>query len=229
MKDFKQIWKQLQAEEAKSSVSLPAYPAQQLKINHDKASWILEEQELGNQVSMFVIKTFAQTTVFDSNGRLILKSQIYTPREKAKALVLYSIGGQYTNTLLTEALKNINEDEFSVVNSWILPVVITSTKKLQKAVWEAKRSALKSLINFMKEESINRLSGYELKTKLVKQKNGVKIWSEPKVVGAKSVEYVDEDILKFAYEYFTEFEQFIVKYNTTIFRSQNTDDIPVEL
>ncbi len=226
MQDLKQAWKQLQQEEARPTTSLPTYPAPQLRINHDKALWVLGEvegQELGNQVSVFIVKTYAQTTIFNSNGNLVLKSQIFTPKERTKALVLYSLGGQFTNTLLTEALKNINEDEFSVINSWILPVVITSTKEPQKAVWEAKRSALKSLINFMKEEGISSLTGYELVIKLVKQKNGVKIWAEPKVVGLKHVDNLPDDVLKTAYEYLTEFEQFRVKYNTTVFRR---DDLP---
>lgn len=229
MQDLKQVFRQLQAEEAKPSASLPAYPVPQLKINHDKAVWVLgEEQELGNQVSVFVVKTYAQTTVFNADGRLVLKSQIFTPRERSKALVLYSLGGQFTNTLLTEALKNINKDEFSVINAWILPVIITNTEP-QKAVWEAKRSALKSLINFMREEAINSLTSYEITLKLVKQKSGVKIWAEPKVMSVKSVDHISEDILKLAYEYLTEFEQYKFKYNTTVFMSQNADDIPVEL
>ena len=189
-----------------------------------------EEQELGNQVSAFIVKTYSQTTIFNADGKLVLKSQIYAPRERNKALVLYSLGGQFTNTLLTEALKNINEDEFSVINAWILPVVITNTQELQKAVWEAKRSALKSLINFMKEEAISGLTGYELTIKLIKQRNGVKIWAEPKVVGVKSVDHISEDILKLAYEYLTEFEQFRIRYNSAVFRSQSADaDIPIEL
>jgi hypothetical protein len=228
MQDLKQAWKQLQQEEAKPSVSLPTYPAPQLKINHDKAIWTLgEEQELGNQVSVFIVKTYAQTTIFNSNGNLVLKSQIFAPRERNKALVLYSLGGQFTNTLLVEALKNINEDEFSVINAWILPVIITSTKEPQKAVWEAKRSALKSLINFMKEEGISGLTGYELTIKLVKQKNGVKIWAEPKVVGVKHVDNVPDDVLKIAYDYLTEFEQFRVKYNSAVFRNaSDNEDLP---
>jgi hypothetical protein len=227
MQDIKQTWKQLQQEEVKPTTSLPTYPAPQLRINHDKAVWTIgEEQELGNQVSVFVVKTYAQTTIFNSNGNLVLKSQIFAPRERNKALVLYSMGGQFTNTLLVEALKNINEDEFSVINAWILPVVITSTKEPLKAVWEAKRSALKSLINFIKEESISSITGYELTIKLVKQKNGVKIWAEPKVVGVKHVDNLSDDILKIAYEYLTEFEQFRLKYNTTVFRKVSSDDLP---
>jgi len=226
MQNIRETWKQLQAEETRPTTSLPTYPAPLLKINHDKAIWILgEEQELGNQVSLFIVKTYAQTTIFNSNGNLVLKSQIFSPRERNKALVLYSLGGQFTNTLLTEALKNINEEEFSVINAWILPVVITSNKELQKAVWEAKRSALKSLINFMKEESINSLTGYELTIKLVKQKNGVKIWAEPKVVGVKHVDNISDDILKTAYDYLTEFEQFRVKYNTSVFRRTEDEDL----
>jgi len=227
MQNFKEAWKQLQQEEAKPTTSLPTYPAQQLKINHDKAIWTLgEEQELGNQVSVFVVKTYAQTTIFNSNGNLVLKSQIFTPKERGKALVLYSLSGQFTNTLLVEALKNINEEEFSVINSWILPVVITSTKETVKAVWDAKRSALKSLINFMKEENISSLTGYELTIKLVKQKNGVKVWAEPKVVSMKHVDNLSDDILKTAYEYLTEFEQFRVKYNSAVFRRTDNDDLP---
>jgi hypothetical protein len=227
MQNFKEVWKQLQQEEAKPTTSLPTYPALQLKINHDKAIWTLgEEQELGNQVSVFIAKTYAQTTIFNSNGNLVLKSQIFTPKERSKALVLYSLGGQFTNTLLVEALKNINEEEFSVINAWILPVVITSTKEPVKAVWEAKRSALKSLINFMKEENINSLTGYELTIKLVKQKNGVKIWAEPKVMSMKHVDNIPDNILKTAYEYLTEFEQFRVKYNSAVFRRTDNDDLP---
>ena len=227
MQDLRKIWKQLQ-EEAKPSTSLPSYPAPQLKINHDKAIWTLEDQEIGNQVAVFIVKTYSQTTIFNSNGNLVLKSQIFTPREKPRALVLYSLGGQFTHTLLTEALKNINEAEFSVINSWILPVIITTSKEPQKAVWEAKRSALKSLINLMKEETINNLAGYELTLKLVKQKNGVKIWAEPKVISVKPLDNIPEDTLKLGYEYLSEFEQFRIKYNTTSFKSQ-TDDIPIEL
>jgi hypothetical protein len=227
MQDIREAWKQLQQEEVKPATSLLTYPAPQLRINHDKAVWTIgEEQELGNQVSVFVVKTYAQTTIFNSNGNLVLKSQIFAPRERNKALVLYSMGGQFTNTLLVEALKNINEDEFSVINAWILPVVITSTKEPLKAVWEAKRSALKSLINFIKEESISSITAYELTIKLVKQKNGVKIWAEPKVVGVKHVDNLSDDILKIAYEYLTEFEQFRLKYNTTVFRKVSSDDLP---
>jgi len=230
MQDIKQVWKQLAAEERKPSASLPTYPAPQIKINHDKAVWMLgEDQELGNQVSVFVLSTYSQSTVFNADGKLVLKSQIYAPRERSKALVLYSIGGQFTNTLLTEALRTINEDEFSVINAWVLPVVITSTKEQVKAVWEARRSALRSLINFLKEEGLPSLTGHEISVKLLKQRNGVKLWAEPKVVGVKSVDHISDDVLKIAHEYLTEFEQFKVRYNTTVFRSQNSDDMPIEL
>jgi hypothetical protein len=227
MQNIKDTWKQLQQEEAKPSVSLPSFPAKQLKINHDEAVWMLEDQKLSNQISMFVVRTYMQTTIFNTDGRLVLKSQIYTPKERSKALVLYSLGGQFTNTLLTEALKHIEEQEFSVINSWILPVVITSQKEPAKAWWDAKRSSLKVLINLMKEEQINTLSGYELVVKLVKQKNGVKMWSEPKVMAIRNIEALSENILKLAHEYLVEWEQFRIKYNASSFKQDN--DIPIEL
>jgi hypothetical protein len=226
-KNIKEVWKELVSEEAKPSVSLPSFPAKQLKINHDEAVWMLEDQKLSNQISMFVVRTYMQTTIFNTDGRLVLKSQIYTPKERSKALVLYSLGGQFTNSLLTEALKHIEEQEFSVINSWILPVVITSQKEPAKAWWDAKRSSLKVLINLMKEEQINTLSGYELVVKLVKQKNGVKMWSEPKVMAIRNIEVLSENILKLAHEYLVEWEQFRIKYNASSFKQDN--DISIEL
>jgi hypothetical protein len=171
MQDIKQTWKQILQEEAKQSTTqVPSYPAPQLKINHDKAVWMLGEGlELGNQLSFFVVKVFMQTTVFNSNGNLTLKSQIYTPKERNKALVLYSMNGMFNGNLLVEALKRLDEAEFSVINSWVLPIVIVSKEPL-KAVWEAKRSSLKVLINFMREENLTTLTGHELTVKLVKQK-----------------------------------------------------------
>jgi hypothetical protein len=232
MQDIKQVWKQLMQEEAKQSTAqVLSYPAPQLRIEHDKAVWLLNgEQELGNQLSLFVVRTYAQTTVFNSNGNLVLKSQIYTPRERSKALVLYSMNNVFTGNLLVEALKRLEEEEFTIINAWVLPVVIVS-QELTKAVWEAKRSALKVLINFMREENISTLTGHQLDVKLVKQKSGVKMWSEPKVVAVKSVENVDEKVLKIAYEFLSEFEQFRTKYNNSVFSSpeNDLDDVPIEL
>jgi len=228
MQDVRNVWKQLQAEESKTSASVPSYPAPQLRIDHDKAVWMLGEQEIGNQLSFFVCKVYAQTTVFNSNGNLVLKSQIYAPRERNKALVLYSMNGVFTGNLLVEALKRLEEEEFSVINAWVLPIIIVSQEPL-KAVWEAKRSSLKVLINFMREENISTLTGHELTVKLVKQKSGVKQWSEPKVIGMKSVDAVSDDVLKVAYEFLSEFEQFRTKYNNSVFSNAPEDDIPLEL
>jgi hypothetical protein len=225
------MWKQIVQEEAKqSSTQTISYPAPQLRINHDKAIWVLGEEELGNQLSFFVAKVFMQTTVFNSNGNLVLKSQIYTPKERSKALVLYSMNGVFTGNLLVEALKRLEEEEFSVINAWVLLIVIVSKEPI-KAVWEAKRSALKVLINFMREENLNTLTGHELTVKLVKQKSGVKTWSEPKVVSIKNVDSVSDDVLKIAYEYLSEFEQFRTQYNNSLFKNASTsdDDIPLEL
>ena len=226
-KNIKEVWKEFISEEAKSSASLPSFPAKQLKINHDEAVWMLEDQKLSNQISIFIVRTYMQTTIFNPDGRLVLKSQIYTPKERNKALVLYSLGGQFTNTLLTETLRQIEEQEFSVINSWIIPVVITSQKEPTKAWWDAKKTSLKVLINFMKEEQISSLTGYELVVKLVKQKNGMKIWSEPKVIAIRNLEVLSENVLKVAHEYLVEWEQFRIKYNTSSFKQDQ--DIPIEL
>jgi len=232
MQDIRSAWKQILQEEVKqSSTQVLSYPTPQLKIDHDKTVWVLEGQELGNQISLFVVKVYMQTTVFNSNGNLVLKSQIYTPRERSKALVLYSMNGVFTGNLLAEALKRLDEAEFSVINSWVLPIVIVS-KELLRAVWEAKRSALKVLINFMREENILTLTGHQLDVKLVKQKSGMKIWSEPKVVSVKSVEIVSDDVLKVAYEYLSEFERFRTQYNNSLFKNttdSDLDDTPLEL
>jgi len=234
MQNFKQVWKEMLEQEAKPASSLPTFPGPQLKIDHDKAVWVLnlngETVELGNQVSMFVVRMYMQTTVFNADGRLVLKSQLYTPREKQKALVLYNINGQFTNTLLAEALRHIDDTEFTVINSWILPIIITSTKEPTKAWWDAKRSALKALINLMKEEGIKSLAGYEIAAKLIKQKNGMKMWSEPKITNLKNFEAVPENSLKIAHEYLTTWESFKVQYNSFSFKKQQEDDdIPVEL
>jgi len=233
MQNFKQVWKEMLEQEAKPATSLPQFPERPLKIDHDKAVWVLSNgeatAELGNQVSMFVVRTYLQSTVFNADGRLVLKSQLYTPREKQKALVLYSLGGQFTNTLLAEALRHIDDTEFTVINSWILPVVITSQKDPVKAWWEAKRSSLKALINLMKEEGIRSLVGYEITAKLIKQKNGMKMWSEPKITSLKNFETVQENVLEIAHEYLTTWESFRVQYNSFSFKKQQEDDIPIEL
>jgi len=231
MQDIKQVWKQLIQEEVKQNTTqMLSYPAPQLKINHDKAVWVLGEEELGNQLSFFVVKVLMQTTVFNSNGNLVLKSQIYTPKERSKSLVLYSMNNVFTGNLLVEALKRLEETELTIINAWVLPIVIVSREPI-KAVWEAKRSSLKVLINFMREENLNTLTGHELTVKLVKQKSGVKTWSEPKVVSIKSVDSVSDEVLKVAYEYLSEFEQFRTQYNNSLFRntSDDLDDIPLEL
>jgi len=231
MQDIKQVWKQLIQEEVKQNTTqVLSYPAPQLKINHDKAVWVLGEEELGNQLSFFVVKVFMQTTVFNSNGNLVLKSQIYTPRKRSKSLVLYSMNDVFTGNLLVEALKRLEETELTIINAWVLPIVIVSREPI-KAVWEAKRSSLKVLINFMRQENLNILTGHEMSVKLVKQKSGVKTWSEPKVVSIKSVDSVSDEVLKVAYEYLSEFEQFRTQYNNSLFRntSDDLDDIPLEL
>ena len=231
MQDIKQVWKQLIQEEVKQNTTqVLSYPAPQLKINHDKAVWVLGEEELGNQLSFFVVKVLMQTTVFNSNGNLVLKSQIYTPKERSKSLVLYSMNNVFTGNLLVEALKRLEETELTIINAWVLPIVIVSREPI-KAVWEAKRSSLKVLINFMREENLNTLTGYEMSVKLVKQKSGVKTWSEPKVVSIKSVDSVSDEVLKVAYEYLSEFEQFRTQYNNSLFRNTSDDlnDIPLEL
>jgi hypothetical protein len=231
MQDLKQVWKQILQEEAKQSTTqVLSYPVPQLKINHDKAIWVLGEQELSNQISFFVVKVFAQTTVFNSNGNLVLKSQIYTPRERSKTLVLYSMNNVFTGNLLVEALKRLEETELTIINAWVLPVVIVAQEPI-KAVWEAKRSALKVLINFMREENIFTLTGHELVAKLVKQKSGVKTWSEPKIVAVKSVDNVSDEVLKVAYEFLPEFEQFKSQYNNSLFKNTSDtdlDDLPPE-
>jgi len=232
MQDIRNAWKQILQEEAKQSTTqMLSYPAQQLRINHDKATWMLGEQELGNQISFFIVKTFMQTTVFNSNGNLVLKSQIYAPRERSKALVLYSMNSVFTGNLLVEALKRLEETELTIINAWVLPVVIVAQEPV-KAVWEAKRSALKVLINFMREENLTTLTGHELTAKLVRQKSGVKNWSEPKIVAIKTVDAVSDDVLKVAYEFLSEFEEFRNKYNSGVFRNASDtdlDDIPLEL
>ncbi len=232
MQNIREIWKQILQEEVKQSATqVLSYPAPQLKIDHDKAIWVLGEQQLGNQISFFIVRVFMQTTVFNSNGNLVLKSQIYTPRERNKALVLYSMNGVFTGNLLIEALKRLEETEFTIINAWVLPVVIVVQEPI-KAVWEAKRSALKVLINFMREENLTTLTGHELTAKLVRQKSGVKSWSEPKIVAVKSVDTVSDDVLKVAYEYLSEFEEFRNKYNSGVFRNTSDtdlDDIPLEL
>jgi hypothetical protein len=231
MQDIKQVWKQLIQEEVKQNTTqVLSYPAPQLRIDHDKVIWVLGEEELGNQLSFFVVKVFMQTTVFNSNGNLVLKSQIYTPKERSKSLVLYSMNNVFTGNLLVEALKRLEETELTIINAWVLPIVIVSREPI-KAVWEAKRSSLKVLINFMREENLNTLTGHELTVKLVKQKSGVKTWSEPKVVSIKSVDSVSDEVLKVAYEYLSEFEQFRTQYNNSLFRntSDDLDDIPLEL
>jgi hypothetical protein len=58
------------------------------------------------------------------------------------------------------------------------------------------------------------------------------MWSEPKVVSVKSVENVSDNVLKVAYEYLSEFEQFRTQYNNTLFKNSadtDLDDIPLEL
>jgi uncharacterized HAD superfamily protein len=58
----------------------------------------------------------------------------------------------------------------------------------------------------------------------------VKTWSEPKVVSVKSVDNVSNDVLKIAYEYLSEFEQFRTQYNNSLFKNTSSDDdIPLEL
>jgi hypothetical protein len=229
--DIKQVWKQIVQEEVKQNTNqVLSYPAPQLRINHDKAIWVLGEQELSNQISFFVVKVFMQTTVFNSNGNLVLKSQIYTPKERSKALVLYSMNGVFTGNLLVEALKRLEETELTIINAWVLPVVIVAQEPI-KAIWEAKRSALKVLINFMKEENLSTLTGHELSVKLVKQKSGVKTWSEPKVLSIKSVESVSDNVLQSAYEFLSEFEQFRSQYNNLLFKNTSDtdlDEIPLE-
>ncbi len=233
MQNIRETWKQIIQEEAKQSATqVLSYPAPQLKIDHDKAIWVLGEgQELGNQISFFIVRVFMQTTVFNSNGNLVLKSQIYTPRERNKALVVYSMNNVFTGSLLVEALKRLEETELTIINAWVLPVVIVVQEPI-KAVWEAKRSSLKVLINFMREENISTLTGHELSVKLVKQKSGVKTWSEPKVISVRTVDTVSDNVLKVAYEYLSEFEQFRTQYNNSLFRNTSDtglDDLPLEL
>jgi hypothetical protein len=230
--NIKEAWEQIIQEETKqNSTQVLSYPAPQMKIDHDKAIWALGEQELGNQISFFIVKTFMQTTIFNSNGNLVLKSQIYTPRERNKALVVYSMNGVFTGNLLVEALKRLDETELTIINAWVLPIVIVAQEPI-KAVWEAKRSALKVLINFMREENLSTLTGHELTAKLVKQKSGVKTWSEPKIVAVRTVDSVSDAVLKTAYEFLSEFEQFRTQYNNSLFKNTSDtdlDDLPLEL
>jgi len=224
--NIREAWKQILQEEAKqSSTQVLSYPAPVLKIDHNEAVWVFGEgQKLGNQISFFITKVFMQTTVLNSNGNLVLKSQIYVPRERSKALVLYSMNGVFTGNLLVEALKRLEETELIIINAWVLPVVIVAQEPI-KAVWEAKKSSLKTLINFMREENLTTLTGHELSVKLVKQKSGMKIWSEPKVVSVKSVDNVSDNILKTAYEFLSEFEQFRSQYNNSLFKNTSDTDL----
>jgi hypothetical protein len=81
----------------------------------------------------------------------------------------------------------------------------------------------------MREENLTTLTGHELTVKLVRQKSGVKMWSEPKVVAVNTVDSVSDDVLKVAYEFLSEFEQFRTKYNNSVFSNASEGDIPLEL
>lgn len=253
--DIKETWKQLvQTEEEafkpkpKKKVEIPKPPAPSLKIDHKGVRWFLEEflgtdeatgekltneTPLGSKISVFFAKIYGVTTVFNEDGKLVLKSQIYNLKERSKALVLYSLNNQFSGELLVEALEKLEGGEFTIINAWLSPVVITTTDgKIYKALWEIKKTALRNLINYMKQNEIPTLVGRELFLVLTKKKEGVRVWCEPiiddKTQPPKRVEEVAEDVLKIAFDFLSEFEQYKTKFNSLTFK-QDEDEIPLEL
>ncbi len=254
MQDIKNIWVQIaQAEEEafkpkskKPKVEIPQPPALPLKIDHKGARWYLEEFlgvneetgekqvneiSLGSKISVFFAKVYGITTVFNEDGKLVLKSQIYNLKERNKAVVLYSLNNQFTGELLVSSLEKLEGSEFTIINAWLAPVVITTTdKQIYKAVWEIKKTALRNLINYMKQNEIYTLVGRELFLGLTKKKEGVRVWCEPfvddKTQPPKRVEEVSDEVLKLAFELLSEFEEYKNKFNSLTFKQD--DDIPLE-
>jgi hypothetical protein len=254
--DVRNAWVQIaQAEEEafkpkpkKPKVEIPQPPALPLKIDHKGAKWYLEEflgineengekmikeTPLGSKISVFFAKVYGITTVFNEDGKLVLKSQIYNLKERNKALVLFSLNNQFTGELLVKALENLEDSQLTIINAWLSPVVITTTdKQIHKAVWEIKKTALRNLINYMKQNDMPTVVGRELFFGLTKKKEGVRVWCEPvvddKTQPPKRVEEVSEDVLKLAFELLSEFEQYKAKFNSLTFK-QDDDDIPLEL
>ncbi len=252
--DIRSIWVQLtQAEEEafkpkpkKPKIEIPQPPALPLKIHHTEVSWYLEEflgidEEngekivnkifLGTKISVFFAKIYGLTTVFNEDGKLILKSQIYNLKERNKAVVLYSLNNQFTGELLVSALEKLGGGEFTIINAWLSPVVITTLDgQIHKAVWEIKKTALRNLINYMRQNEVPTLVGRELFLGLTKKKEGMRVWCEPfvddKTQPPKRVEEVSEEVLKSAFELLSEFEEYKNKFNSLTFK-QN-DDIPIE-
>lgn len=257
MQDVRNIWTQIaQAEEEafkpkpkpkKPKTELPQPPALPLKINHNFAEWYLEEFlgineengekminkiSLGSKISVFFAKIYGITSVFNEDGKLVLKSQIYNLKERNNALVLYSINNQFTRELLVNALEKLEGSEFTIINAWLSPVVITTTDgQIHRAVWEIKKTALRNLINYMKENEIFTLVGRELFLGLTKKKQGMRVWCEPfiddKTQPPKRVEEVSDAVLKVAFDYLSEFEKYKAKFNSLTFKQD--DDIPLEL
>ncbi len=254
--DVRTVWMQLtQAEEEafkpqpkpkKPKVELPQPPALPLKIHHTETMWYLEEflginEEngekmfnkifLGSKISVFFAKIYGITTVFNEDGKLVLKSQIYNLKERNKALVLFSLNNQFTSELLVNALEKLEGGELTIINAWLSPVIITAKKQTHKAIWEIKKTALRNLINYMKQNEIPTLVGRELLLGLTKKKEGMRVWCEPfvddKVQPPKRVEEVSEEVLKLAFELLSEFEEYKAKFNSLTFKQD--DDIPVEL
>jgi hypothetical protein len=231
----------------KPKVEIPQPPALPLKIDHKGARWYLEEflginEEngektineipLGSKISVFFAKVYGITTVFNKDGRLVLKSQIYNLKERSKAVVLYSMNNQFTGELLVSSLERLEGGEFTIINAWLSPVVITTTdKQIHKAVWEIKKTALRNLINYMKQNEIPTLVGRELFLGLTKKKEGMRVWCEPfvddKTQPPKRVEEVSDEVLKLALELLSEFEEYKNKVNSMAFKKD--DDIPLEL
>jgi len=257
MQNIRETWKHIvQTEEEtfkpkpkpkKPKVEIPQPPALPLKINHADMLWYLEEflginEEngekivnkiyLGSKIFVFFAKVYGITTVFNDDGKLVLKSQIYNLKERNKALVLYSLNGQFNGELLVSALEKLENGEFTIINAWLSPVVITTTKgEIHKAVWEIKKTALRNLINYMKQNEIYTLVGWELFLGLVKKKEGMRVWCEPfvddKTQPPKRVDEVSDEVLKIAFNLLSEFEEYKSKFNSLTFKQD--DDIPLEL
>jgi len=255
--DIRNVWVQMtEAEEEafkpkpkpqKPKIEIPQPPALPLKIDHNFAKWYLEEFlgvneengekiinqiQLGSKISVFFAKIYGITTVFNGDGKLVLKSQIYNLKERNKALVLFSLNNQFTGELLVNALEKLEGEEFTIINAWLSPIIITTTNgEIHRAVWEIKKTALRNLINYMKQNEIPTLVGRELLLGLTKRKEGMRVWCEPfvddKTQPPKRVEEVSEHVLKLAFEFLSEFEKYKTKFNSLTFKQD--DEIPVEL
>ena len=199
------------------------YPAPFLTIAHSYGTWTLSDRSskenlsLGRDIEFLTTQAYYQSKVFSPSGVLKMVSQIVLPNEKENML----------NVLTGELWKDVVVEEGdTVVNSWLIPVVIVSKDEPIKAIWEVKKASMRTLINFMRESDLRNLNTLHIKATIIVKRDGDVKWGEPKIAHYQPLKEVrDEKLLLTVLELLKTFEEFRKAYNMQAIQNDEQFDL----